>query len=220
METRTATEVIGSEWDGAEGYYNNAETKGWMAPFWGEHSPFLRCMRQMDLAYTVELACGHGRHTEHIILGRMDGVSVQGAIVVDINESNIEFCKGRFSQFPNVAGRTNNGSDLSFIKEGSQTAVFCYDAMVHFEFHDVVAYVPEIFRVLKPGGMALLHHSNNYEANGQWYGEVTRGRNFMSDRIMSHVAQRAGFEVASQIIIPWDGVPNLDCITLLKKPTS
>lgn len=35
--------------------------------------------------------------------------------------------------------------------------------MVHFEMINIYRYLKDIFRVLKPGGMALIHHSNNLD---------------------------------------------------------
>jgi ubiquinone/menaquinone biosynthesis C-methylase UbiE len=137
--------------------------------------------------------------------------------LVDINQSNIDFCKERFSSFSKIDYLVNNGSDLSMIPDQTKTAIFSYDAMVHFELLDVINYIQEFCRVLQPGGRALLHHSNNSGNPGgdpMWH---PTWRNFMSLDIMAHVSSRFGFTIIEQQPIFWGGFNNIDGITLIQK---
>ena len=54
--------------------------------------------------------------------------------------------------------------------------------MVHFEMIDIYRYLKDIFRVLKPGGMALIHHSNNSDDYKASFTNSIYGRSFMSDK--------------------------------------
>jgi cyclopropane fatty-acyl-phospholipid synthase-like methyltransferase len=117
---------------------------------------------------------------------------------------------------PAISYIVNKGADFDGIADGSQTAVFSYDAMVHFELSDVAKYLVETFRILRRGGMALYHHSNAAFNPGATWSDKPGGRNFMSADIFAHLAMRAGLRVVSQNIIAW-GVQNLDCLSLVKK---
>ena len=89
--------------------------------------------------------------------------------------------------------------------------------MVHFEMIDIYRYLKDIFRVLKPGGMALIHHSNNSDDYKASFTNSIYGRSFMSDKIFAYLAYRCGIEICNQKVIDW-GVENLDCISLIMKP--
>ncbi|NLL75912.1 MAG: methyltransferase domain-containing protein [Clostridiales bacterium] len=189
-------------------YFIEAENR--LDFFWGEKSYFLKYFKQLDLTNVVELACGHGRH-----VGKYKG-NAQNIILVDILNDNIEYCKNRFADETKISYYTNSGYDLSEIKTESQTALFTYDAMVHFEMLDIFNYLKETRRILKNGGMALFHHSNNTENYKVTFATGTGGRNYMSKDLFAHLCNRAGLDIVEQEIIDFVA-PGLDCITLVKK---
>jgi ubiquinone/menaquinone biosynthesis C-methylase UbiE len=166
---------------------------------------------QLDLSNVLELACGKGRHSAQI-LDRAGAVTL-----VDANSTLIGECKRRFVDHKNVTCVTNSGSDLADIPSESQTAVFSYDAMVHFEPQDIINYVNEIGRVLKPGGRALLHYSNN-EQNFQDYSASPEWRSFFTETMMRAFGWRAGLKIISSKTFPWGG--SSDALTLLEKAAS
>jgi SAM-dependent methyltransferase len=196
-------------------YYDRAEKNDWLDGFWAPQGLFFSKFVKLDLTNVVELACGHGRHAAKCI------DNVGHITLIDVNDTNIDACRKRFAGNPKVSYLVNDGSSLSAIASDSLTSVFCYDAMVHFEAADVIAYVGEIARVLKTGGRALLHYSNcdlfpegNYKDTPHW-------RNFFSEKMMRHFANRAGFEVLSSDIFCL-GVEGLDikiadAVTLFEK---
>ena len=192
------------------GYYENAENPEWLKPFWSQGSPFLRMFDRLNLENVVELACGHGRHTEQA-LGQMGTVTL-----VDVNASNIEACRIRFAGRKRVRYVINNGSELNGLEDGAYTALFSYDAMVHFEAIDIIAYLAEISRILRPGGRALLHYSNN-DVPGINPFDDPSWRNYFSQSMMEHFALRNGLIPIDKLIIPWNGRPNLDGIILLEQ---
>lgn len=101
--------------------------------------------------------------------------------------------------------------------EDTYTAMFTYDAMVHFELMDIAMYLQETKRVLTKGGMALFHHSNNHSDYKATFSNAPHGRNFMSKDVFAHLAHRAGLKVVQQEVVDWAGVKNLDCLTLVRK---
>lgn len=204
---------IKQHWD-HHPYYASAEE--WVHEFWGADTRFLRLFKELDLSSVLDLACGHGRHSAQI-LGKVGPITVS-----DINASNIEACKKRFSGQKNVKYHVGSGSDFKGIGDTSLTAIFCYDAMVHFEIADVWSYVNDCARVLKKGGRALFHYSN-YSANpGGHYRDNPHSRTFCSEAAFRHFASRAGLDVVCSETFGWGApglyVPGMDALTLLQKP--
>jgi ubiquinone/menaquinone biosynthesis C-methylase UbiE len=141
--------------------------------------------------------------------------------LLDVNQENIDFCAQRFAsleQKPTLI--RNNGRDFSEVPDADCTSVVCYDAMVHFELLDVNGYLEETYRVLTTGGRALFHHSNFTAAPGRRFNEIAQfgWRNYMSMSLFAHLAMRNGLNVLEQSVVTWDGMPNLDGVTLLEKP--
>lgn len=157
------------------------------------------------------MACGHGRHTAQVLQPDRQFT------LIDINQSNIDYCKDRFWGNPNVRLIKNNGSKLP-ISDNSYTSLFCYDAMVHFELHDIISYLDETFRILISGGKALFHFSNYDQALGNLYHDNPHSRNFNSRNIFQHLAMRSGFEILALKTVHWGGVLDLDAVALIRKP--
>lgn len=83
------------------------------------------------------------------------------------------------------------------------------------------AYLIEMARILKTGGMCLIHHSNNDRNPGLPWNQNPHARNFMNAKIFRHLAMRAGLTVLHQDVISWGYKPeeqSLDCLTLCQKP--
>jgi len=192
-------------------YFRDADSDGWLAPFWGPGSPFLAMFNQLDLTRVIELACGHGRHAERIL-------HIAGEItLIDIVPGNVEACRARFAGRQNVRCLVNAGHDLPGCADGAFTALYSYDAMVHFELLDVIAYLRETHRVLQQGGRALLHVSNNLQNPGGFYHQNTHWRNFGNLDVVRHLADRIGFQVLKHQTIDWSGTPALDGLILLER---
>ena len=193
-------------------YYELAED--YMAVFWDEGTIFRKCFEKLDLTATVELACGRGRHAD-FVRRRFEPGRIT---LVDINATNIEHCRQRFAGDVRFDFVVNSGSDLGAVPSRSCTALYSYDAMVHFEYDDVISYVRDAFRAMAPGGRVLMHHSNNDRQPGNLYSQNLHWRNFMSAALFAHAAMRAGFEVLEQHKFDWAGASEIDCLTLLEKP--
>ena len=190
-----------------------AEERDWLGRFWHQGSPFLGFFDQLDTTCVLELACGHGRHAAQFC------DQAQTVILVDINIENIEYCMKRFEHRPNFRFVLTNGYTLDSVEDGECSAVISYDAMVHFDSDVVRAYLQEIARVLKPGGRALLHHSNYSQNAG---GDVHLNpcwRNFMNENLFHHYAAKSGLRRLAAQVLEWEAFPALDCVTLLESPS-
>lgn len=140
--------------DGMNEYFDEAEGDELLGVFWEKGSVFKRLFQELDLTNVIELACGRGRHVPQYI------DSAGHVTLVDILQKNIDICKRRFAGDERISYYKNQGFDLNELKNEQYTAVFSYDAMLHFELLDINDYLNDFYRVLKPGGRALLHHSN------------------------------------------------------------
>lgn len=194
-----------------DSYYENAESEQWLDVFWGEQSPFKQRFRKLNLSNVLELACGHGRHIEKY---KEDAGHIYA---VDILQENIDYCKIRFKDETNITYINNKGYDFATVPDNCLSAVFTYDAMVHFEMMDVFSYLKETERCLIEGGLGLFHHSNNTEDYRITYETGTQARNYMSKDLFAYLSNRAGLEIIDQFLIDWGGNKDLDCISLVRK---
>lgn len=198
--------------DGMDGYFERAEREECLDVFWNFESIFYKMFCRLDLTNVIELACGRGRHVPFY-------KEKAGMItLVDILQKNIDICKNRFYGVEKIKYYKNDGYDLGELGSDSYTSLFSYDAMVHFELIDIYSYLQDIYRVLKHGGRAFLHHSNYSIDPKAAFGNAPHGRSFMSKECFAYLAYRAGFNVLEQKTIDWGGVLELDCLTLIEKP--
>lgn len=189
-------------------YFEAAENT--LEVFWSSDSVFYKMFQKLDLTNVIELACGRGRHVAKYI------DLAEQITLVDILEKNIEICKERFRDISKISYYKNDGYDLKKLKDNQYSALFTYDAMVHFELIDIYEYLKDIHRVLKSGGKALFHHSNNTENYKASFADASHGRNFMSKEIFAYLADRTGFRVLEQVEVDWD-IAKLDCLSLVEK---
>lgn len=190
-------------------YFENAENA--LDIFWNEESPFYSMFQKLDLSNIIELGCGRGRHVPQYL------ENAGHIMLVDILQENIDICKERFGGNEKIGYYSNNGFDLRDLADDSYSALYTYDAMVHFEMMDIYFYLKDIYRILQKGGRALFHHSNNAGDYKYSFENARHGRSFMSKDIFAYLAYRAGFTILEQKVIDWGGEAELDCISLLEK---
>lgn len=82
-------------------YYDRAEAR--IGVWWDDGQLFRQLFDRLDLSHVVELACGHGRHTEQI-KNRAGRITM-----MDILEDNVAFCRKRFAIANHVTALVNNG---------------------------------------------------------------------------------------------------------------
>jgi SAM-dependent methyltransferase len=195
-------------------YFALAETDEWIEGFWKEGGRYRRLFDQLTTAKVVEIACGQGRHSLKIV------ERCERLWLVDSSVDALAVARERFSPFGQAEIiLTPDGLSLPGIPDGVATAVFSFDAMVHFELMAMACYVFESARVLAPGGRGLFHHSN-YSANPTGRIDDNPGwRNFMTTDIMAHLLSRAGLVVLEQLTFDRSS-PQGDALTLFEKPRS
>jgi ubiquinone/menaquinone biosynthesis C-methylase UbiE len=173
--------------------------------------PFLSAY-PIDYSSVVDFAAGHGRNTAYLL------PLSQHITIVDINQSNIDYCRTRFGMKPHLTYLTNDGVSLRGIGDNTVSFLYSFDSMVHFEPEVIEAYTHEFLRVLQPGGMGFCHHSNYSENPGRDFKENPHWRNNMSAERFAALCRAAGLEMVEQRVIDWVGTPALDCLSLFRKP--
>lgn len=139
----------------------------------------------------VEIGPGGGRWSE-VLVAR----SIR-LILVDVSERPLELCRERFNDAINVEYVLSSGSDLPGIASGSVDAVWSFDVFVHVAPSDQAGYIEEIARVLRPGGVAAIHH-----ADGRNRGEMPSRHGWrapMSQGLFAALALERGLRVECQL---------------------
>jgi ubiquinone/menaquinone biosynthesis C-methylase UbiE len=139
-------------------------------------------------------------------------------LVVDLNETCIKKTKEKLEH--HVLGYfVNNGNDLPKIRDNSQDLVFSFDSFVHIHKNVIDDYLGEIYRVLKPGGRAYIHHS--WLLGGQDHSFLNvAGRADMNPELFKSLVEKHKMKVVEQKTIKfeplgeWDGT---DSITTFEK---
>jgi ubiquinone/menaquinone biosynthesis C-methylase UbiE len=194
-------------------YFANFERPDRVRVFWGPSSRFRWCFdRYLDLTNVLEIACGAGRHADQIV-NRCGTL-----ILVDTSPAALALARKRFAEISNVLiPSATDGATLP-AEDRSVTAVFSYDAMVHFEPLTIATYLREIARVLVPGGRALLHHSNYAKNPTGKFKDNPHWRNFMPPGLFAHFSDRANLRILEQQLFRWYGSwQRIDALTVLER---
>ena len=114
----------------------------------------------------------------------------------------------------------SSGSDLPGVADASIDAVWSFDVFVHVAPLDQAGYLTEIARVLRPGGIAAIHH-----ADGRNRGDAPSREGWrapMSATLFASLARDRGLQVEKQLREWSAGQHDLgafhDVITVLRRP--
>ena len=79
---------------------------------------------------------------------------------MDVTPKCVEACRQRFADRSGARFEVNDGHSLPMVEDSSIDFAFSFDSLVHVEAETLAGYLGELARVLKPDGVAFLHHSN------------------------------------------------------------
>jgi ubiquinone/menaquinone biosynthesis C-methylase UbiE len=139
-----------------------------------------------DRGTILEVGPGAGRWSEFLIS------KAKNFIGVDISEACVVECRKRFSVFPNAEFVVGNGCDLAMISSDSVDAIWSFDVFVHINSDEFRSYVGEFQRVLRTGGVVVVHHGSVGGSRGGWRSNMTTAlaREFLTE---------SGLEVEKQV---------------------
>jgi ubiquinone/menaquinone biosynthesis C-methylase UbiE len=140
-------------------------------------------------AVVLEVGPGAGRWTS-VLAERASRL-----VLVDVSERPLELCRERFGD-DGVQYVVSSRGELPGVDSGSIDAVWSFDVFVHVPPPDQAAYLEEMARVLAPGGVAVIHHSD-----GQNRGRLPSRvgwRSPMSRDLFAALAVQRGLRIRSQ----------------------
>lgn len=108
----------------------------------------------------VEIGAGGGRFTE-ALLPRCTRL-----IAVDTSPTMLELLRERFPGDERLECQLGDGQGLGPISDETVDAAFSYGVFVHLQHWDIYHYLTELRRVLRPGGKAVIQHSNVFSDLG------------------------------------------------------
>jgi ubiquinone/menaquinone biosynthesis C-methylase UbiE len=154
------------------------------------------CLQRFMPASSVilEVGPGGGRWTEYLLL------RARRLILVDVAERCLELCRERFDNDPRLSYVHAEADPVAFIppssvSDGSVDAIWSYDAFVHINPTDTTQYLREFRRVLRPGGIAVIHHVG--QTPTEWdYAEAFRAQ--MNAKFFAHLLQQQGLQLIEQ----------------------
>ena len=184
-----------------------------------------------------EVGPGHGRWTGAL-------AERAGSLhLVDLSPSCLAHCARRYADHRHIRYHQGDGSSLPADLTGEIDLVWSFDSVVHMAPEVIASYLRHIHRVLRPGGVSVIHHANRFHAT-LWAAPIRRfgptgtylyrlisigaqeradgWRSPVSARSFAHMARRAGLEVVDQFAQWGDGTCGVprhnDRVTVLRSP--
>jgi len=139
--------------------------------------------------------------------------------VVDVAQKPLETVAKRLAGADNVDYLLTEGASLLGVGDRKVDAVWSFDVFVHIAPADQAAYLSEIARVLRPGGVAAIHH-----ADGRDRGAVPSRAGWrapMTVELFAALARDRGLRVET-VVRDWSGGRHglgayHDAITVLRR---
>ncbi len=135
---------------------------------------------------TLEVGPGAGRWSEYLI------PKAKTYLGIDLSEACVAECRKRFASCQNARFEVGNGRDLGSVSTGSIDGIFSYDVFVHINGLEFESYVSDFSRVLKHGGVGIIHHGSSGGSGGGHRSDVTTAQ--VREYILRH-----GLELVEQI---------------------
>jgi SAM-dependent methyltransferase len=180
-----------SEWKRDSALNLGAQTLGeeWGGPAFADYLVDLVSPHLGPDADVVELGCGGGKFSLRL------APRCRSLVCTDIAPAMIEHTRLSFGERRvggNVSYHVLNGVDFSGIPAGSADFIFSYDVQLHLQPQNVFSYMLDARRVLRNGGVLMLHQINLASEGGmahfmlQYAGETWK-RDFGDPRRRGHI---------------------------------
>jgi ubiquinone/menaquinone biosynthesis C-methylase UbiE len=163
LNSATLNKKIWESWDWSGEGDEWSESEEWK-------QSLIRCVLDVQMprdCAILEIGPGGGRWTAPLLERAREYVGV------DISSTCVDHCRERFRQFPNATFIVGSGRDLAQVPDDSVDAIWSFDVFVHINRSEVTAYAKDFLRVLRPGGVAAIHHGAVGGAQGGWRSNLT-----------------------------------------------
>jgi SAM-dependent methyltransferase len=209
---------VGEEWNNPAQMGLDVETSEDVVPYLDRTviEPFFKTCDVI-----LEIGPGGGRFTE-VLLPKCTKL-----IAVETSPTMLDLLRDRFAGDERLECQLVDGRGFGQVADDSVDAAFSYGVFVHLQHWDMYHYLAELRRVLKPGGKALIQHSNVFSDLGwaKFTREVPLQLNthklpytFIanSPELMREFVTRAGLETIEMNT----DVVRRDCIAFIRKPAA
>lgn len=197
------------------GQIHQWETSGeeWSQTWGGSDMQFYGCIfprirNYLPASNTLEIATGQGRWTQYLLRHSNNFIGV------DLVDACAEYCKERFSKYANSRFYSNDGSDLSFIEDGTIDFAFSFDSLVHADSSVIKRYLIQLKQKLSANGVAFIHHSNfgvfSEDVSNDHWRDTT-----MTYKLVQEFCVEIGLSLISQELITWGSKHLNDCLSVV-----
>jgi len=131
----------------------------WSIPWGGSWPMWItslhpRIRHYLPAEQVVEIGSGYGRIAKFLL------PYAERMYLYDIIPKCVEACSKSFENESNVLPLLTQGASLPDIDDNSTDLVLSFYSLVGSDVGTIESYIREISRILKPDGVAFLHHSN------------------------------------------------------------
>lgn len=144
------TETLGEEWGGPE--FAERIVAEVAAPYLGA---------DVD---ALELGCGGGKFSAHL------RTRARSLTCADISAAMLARAREHVGSEASYVHL--NGRDFAGVPDASVDFVFSYDVLLHLQPQNVFGYLRDARRILRPGGVFMLHAIDMASPGGSWHFEV------------------------------------------------
>ncbi|HEY4280463.1 MAG TPA: class I SAM-dependent methyltransferase [Conexibacter sp.] len=144
--------TLGEEWGGAE--FAERIVTDVAAPYLGD---------QVDV---LEIGCGGGKFSAHL------RPRTRHLICADISADMLARTRRHVGEGPDVEYVQLSGRDFAGVPDASVDFIYSYDVLLHLQPQNVFSYLRDARRVLRPGGVFMVHAINLAASGGAYHFEV------------------------------------------------
>jgi SAM-dependent methyltransferase len=155
----------------------------------------------------LEIGPGAGRWSE-ILLNLANRL-----VLADISPKCLSICKERFRESKIVEYHLINDR-LDFLGKESINYIWSYDVFVHINPTDIRNYLSDFQRILKPGGIGIIHHADKYSS--ERHARVKGYRSYMNAELFAKIVKEFQMEILEQNF-ELSHIPG-DVISVFSKP--
>jgi ubiquinone/menaquinone biosynthesis C-methylase UbiE len=177
---------------------------------WGTKESVDQIVREFILPYTgtknviVEIGSGGGRIAHRV------APHVSHLICIDVERDMLRLCRAALSHAANVTCLLMSTSSCLPLRSGSVDLVYSFDTMVHLDERTIFRYRQETCRVVRTGGILMLHVATHETTKGWEHFEdsvtqgVSRGQfgsfEYLDSNAVLRMAEHAGFSVVKRSV--------------------
>jgi SAM-dependent methyltransferase len=199
------------EWDERPDLNLGVETLGeeWGGPAFAE-----RIVTEVAAPYlgpgvdVLELGCGGGKFSAHL------RPRTRRLVCADISADMLARTRAHVGDGPDVEYLQLSGRNFAGVPDRSVDVVFSYDVLLHLQPQNVFAYLLDARRILRPGGIFMLHAINLASGGGSYHFEVqyvqdTWSRPFEDPHRLGHIYYMSEDQLRSLAALARFGVDRL-----------